>query len=107
MSIKSSLLNLADVTEQLGVSDEMQSGITDALKDLGDAAEYGRDLILKRMDEKEFVRLLMVQQGLLVAFSASEGQIGIFAADKEGSLQGYTHSIILSTIAMLIEEGVL
>jgi hypothetical protein len=69
-------------------------------------SSMARDFLLERMEEKDFVRFMLVVQKAVLASMLSEGDFSLLLADQ-GSLQPYTHTVVLTVIGALIEDEIL
>ena len=70
-------------------------------------ADLAQKVLEERITEKELVRYLLGVQKTSVAALMSQGEMSIFAADADGSLNAYTHTIVLTVIGALIEDEIL
>ena len=70
-------------------------------------ADLAQKVLEERITEKELVRYLLGVQKTSVAALMSQGKMSIFAADADGSLNAYTHTVVLTVIGALIEDEIL
>ena len=70
-------------------------------------ADSAQKVLEERITEKELVRYLLGVQKTSVAALMSQGEMSIFAADADGSLNAYTHTVVLTVIGALIEDEIL
>lgn len=75
---------------------------------INEKSEEGKRIVLERMSEENFVILARELEGLITSSMMSEG-LGVFLmmAKTSGELESYTHTIILATLAILIEEKII
>lgn len=112
MSIKSlnalhDNIKSADLKEALE-NERYAELLTDAFVELDHASEIAKNLILEKMDEKDFVKFLSIVQKLTSAIGISvENHSSLLFAEMDGALQGYTHTVVLAAIGTLIEEEIL
>lgn len=99
--------NLFDILMDDEVADRKMKHIKQIAETLDANAEKAKEIILAKISEKTFVELArVVQNGTLTAL-ASAGDFELLDAHMSGVLKGYTHTVILATIGILIEEEVL
>lgn len=70
-------------------------------------ANLAQGVLKERITEKELVRYMLGVQKTSVAALMSSGDMSIFAADADGSLNAYTHTVVLTVIGALIEDEIL
>lgn len=66
-----------------------------------------QDVILSAISEKELVRLMLMIQKTTVSAVLMNGRFSILQTDSDGSLQAYTHSVVLAVIGLLMAEEIL
>jgi hypothetical protein len=86
--------------------------IDEHLEKMGDylnqKSEEGTKIVLSRMNEEDFVRMVReVKRSLMVSMLSQEQGGLLTMADMAGDLDAYTHTIILSVLAILAEEEVI
>lgn len=88
--------------------EERVDQIDQAIESLAETSITARDIILKRMTEKEFAQFMnSISKITVFAALANEEGVGLMVSMATGELQAYTHSVILATIGALINEEVL
>lgn len=92
--------------------EERINEINDVIESLADASTLAKDIVLKKMTEKDFVQFMEAVAKVTVFTGAANnegdaGGVGMLVALMSGDLQGYTHSVILATIGALINEEIL
>ena len=100
-----------DVEGGFGTSDQEADDAFDNVikitEELSECAEVGKGMVLSKLDESQFVDMLNTMSGILASHNALNGKVAILLAQKEGSLQPFVHSVVLATLGILVEEGVL
>lgn len=82
--------------------------INDMIGFLVECTNLSKDVVLSRISEKKMVKIMRVLQRMTVFAAASDGEgMTLIAPMVSGELDGYTHSVILATIGVLIKEEVL
>lgn len=82
--------------------------ISDMIGFLVECTNLSKDVVLSRISEKKMVQIMRVIQRMTVFAAASDGEgMTLIAPMVSGELDGYTHSVILATIGVLIKEEVL
>lgn len=88
-------------------SDQLYDMSRESLTEFERAAENAKNIILGSIDEREFVKLMMMAQKITVSAGLLDGNRQTFLADMSGELQGYTHTVVLAVIGALIEDEIL
>ena len=88
-------------------SEELQDEILDQRNDIVRFCEVAKVALLASIGEKELVRFMSMIQKTAVVELTMNGDVSIIAADFEGALQPYTHTVILAAIGALIEDEIL
>lgn len=88
--------------------EEIENYLNEVGEYLIQKVEEGKNIVTSKMSEERFVRLLReIKRTLMTSLlSNDEGALLTFA-DMAGELTPYTHTVILSTIAILAEEEVI
>jgi hypothetical protein len=111
MSIKSMvnlLLEIKNSRIEDMFSDDMTQKIAGARKELSKCADLASETVLSRLSEGDFVRLMLMVQKSTIAALIADGHFTLAQADMASDeLQAYTHSVILATIGLLIQEEIL
>lgn len=110
MSIKSIVGMLMEIrsgkVEDL-MSNEMTERTSALREELFLSSEKAASIITSKLDEGDFVKLMAMIQKSVVAELATKGCTGMLRADMGNELQMYTHSVILATIGLLIQDEIL
>lgn len=111
MSIKSVvnlLLEIRDSEIADMFTEEMTQKIADVREELSKCADLASETVLSRLSEGDFVKLMLMVQKSTIAALAADGYFTLVQADMASKeLQAYTHSVILATIGLLIQEEIL
>lgn len=107
MSIKTCAELMGRVIDKGGIEANDLENITKSTEEFNRLADMAKEFLTERVAEKEFTRFLLFVQKTVVAVMLSEGESLIVFADQDGSLKGYTHTVILTVIGALIEDEVL
>lgn len=98
----------SSVPETMEGLEGRMSEINDVIESLAETSASAKDIICKRLTEKEFAEFMnSVSKITVFAAVANEGGMGLMMSMISGELQGYTHSVILATIGALINEEIL
>lgn len=82
--------------------------ISESIEELSSVSDIAKEIILGKISEKEFIRLMDMIQNITTATAVlTTGETGLLAANMDGSLQAYTHSVVLCVIGELIQDEVL
>lgn len=82
--------------------------ISDTIDFLVKATDISKEVILSKISEKKMVGLMRCIQKVTVFAAASSGEgMSLLTPMVSGELDGYTHSVIMATIGVLINEEVL
>lgn len=88
--------------------DEFEKYFDDAGEYIDQKAEEGKRILLERIDEESFVRLMREVNNITLTSLNSQGGGGFLAlANATGEIQIYTHTLFLTILAILIEEEVI
>lgn len=90
-----------------GIEANDLENITKSAEEFNRLADMAKEFLTERMVEKDFTRFMLLVQKTVVAVMLDEGESLIVFADQDGSLKGYTHTVILTVIGALIEDEVL
>ena len=75
---------------------------------INDKSRQGEKLILSKMNEEDFARAVNEVGNLIISSMCSEGYGVLLALSrKDGSMQVYTHTVVLTVLAMLMDEEVI
>jgi hypothetical protein len=85
-------------------SEELDKYLDEAGEYIDQMSEKGKEIILQRIGEEEFVRLIREVDGIVGGASESPA---LLMAKMTGELQPYVHTLFLAVLAILIEEEVL
>lgn len=86
---------------------ELGKSVEGCRHEMEKAAELAESVILAKMPEKDAVTTMLLVQKFVAATCSANGNTGILLAEMDGSLQAYTHTVILATIGLLMDEEVL
>ena len=89
------------------LADEKMGHIKKLGESFEESAEKGKALVLNSISEKDFVLLARAAQNAVLSAMVLNGKDELLEAHMEGELVGYTHTIVLSIIGILFNEGVL
>lgn len=96
-------IKTGDLTEK-----ELDDHLEEMSKYLNDKSEKGKEIILNRMKEENFVRLVDEVRSIMLSGMMDDGVGGLLVlSNMSGELEAYTHTIILSVLAILAEEEVI
>lgn len=103
---------ILDFEERAVAGDVDSSEVEQHLDKVGDylneKSEEGKAIILNRMREEDFVRLVREIKNALMVSMLHNDTGGLLAmADMAGELKTFTHTILLSVLAILAEEEVI
>lgn len=89
-------------------NDEIEEHLCNVGEYLNKKTEEGERIIVSKMKEEHFVRVVReVKRSLMVTLLHNESGALLTMADMAGELDAYTHTIILSVLAILAEEEVI
>lgn len=77
------------------------------IKSLSGKADIATDVILSRIPGEDLVKFLKIVQDAVVSAMVLSGENKILLPAVSGELSGYTHTIVLTVIGLLIEEEIL
>jgi len=70
--------------------------------------DNGKDIVLSKMDENDFVNVIDVIENVVLASMLVEGKAHSLLLEKmSGSLRGFSHTLILSILGILADEEVI
>lgn len=74
-------------------------------------SEKGKEVVTKRMNEQDFVKVVrMCESAVVVSVLAHDrdvvGGFHLLMAKSEGALDGYTRTVVLAILGVLIDEEV-
>ena len=87
--------------------ENLREELFDKTEDFERLSSMARDFLLERMEEKDFVRFLLVVQNSVLATMAAMGDFSLLLANETKELQSYTHTVVLTVIGALIEDEIL
>lgn len=88
--------------------EEIEKYLNEVSEYLNQKAEEGKNIVTSKMSEERFVRLLReVKRAMMTSLLSNDAGALLTFADMAGELTPYTHTIILSTLAILAEEEVI
>lgn len=98
-----------------GFYDSVKSGevelgdgqVDECITEMDRLFDLAKSTILEKMPEGDVVKTMLIVQKFVSGIGASQGKAGILMAEMDGSLQGYTHTVVLTTIGLLMDEEVL
>lgn len=70
-------------------------------------ALQAKSVLLAKMTEKDLVEAMFAVQSIVVAAIAANGDESLIEAQIKGTLQPYTHTLILTFLGILMEEEVI
>jgi hypothetical protein len=108
MSVKE-ILDFEERAENGLVSDgDIEQYLSEVGDYLNEKSEEGKSIVLSKMSEERFVRLLReVKRALMTSLLSQDKGAMLAIADISGELNAYTHTIILSVLEILAEEEVI
>lgn len=108
MSIKSVAGLYQKMIYEKGLSVDLFKEISSETDDFVRLADLARTALNElSVNEKDFVRFMLIVQKAIVAKMVSDGEVSMLLADQDDSLKGYTHTIVMVVLGALIDEEVL
>lgn len=107
------LIEMVETAKRTDTNDFLRHGgfdaYTEAMEFLEKNSEEAMRIILSKISEKDFVRLMGVVKSFTLSAMLSHGEgPNILMAQMNGrELDGFTHTIVLSVIGLLISEEIL
>ena len=111
MSIKSindSFMKLRESDIETIEDGEIEAITEPMYNEFSECADLAQDILKKSVAEKDLVVLMLaIQKAIVASKNADGGGATLFMADLAGDLQSYTHTVILTTIGVLIQDEIL
>jgi cellobiose-specific phosphotransferase system component IIB len=71
------------------------------------ASDEAKKLILEKLSEGDFVKLLAAIEKVVVAECVAGGETSLLLCEMKNELQAYTHSVVLTAIGFLVQDEIL
>jgi len=82
--------------------------IANLIGSLSDLSEMSKEIVLRKISEEKLVRLMRAVEKMVVFAMSVRGEgENLILPLASNELDGYTHSVVLATLGILINEEVL
>ena len=89
------------------LAENKMDSILKLIESFTESTDIGKKQILNSITEAQFVDLARAAQNSTLCAMVTNGEFGLLESHMDGSLKGYTHTVVLSIIGILFNEGVL